>query len=347
MYTLKSKKNSIIINDERQVKKGDAQIAYEGDNLIIKTDSMIKGIINYQMSWQESSGDGVPFTSLQDMKDFISNTFFADVTAVEGAPIDSTAAIEHMSEKLPARTGQHAKEASLSVVLASDQPNLKVELTNPTTEVTINNPVNEVTVLNPVESVGITGSVTIANPVNEVTVKNPVNAVSVNGSVTIANPVTTVTIANPVNAVSVSNSVTIANPVTSVSISNPVIPIASATPLASSGYPNNFRIISAANTNRTLIKAGATNVGGIDMQAPGLTLGSNWLKLYNKATAPLVSDIPVAIFPIGAGVANPPRIFINGWNFPLGLGIAITANAANTDDTAVGLSFIVVNILYV
>lgn len=96
---------------------------------------------------------------------------------------------------------------------------------------------------------------------------------------------------------------------------------------------------SAATTNGNLVMTGTSGLQAFYATNEGATVA--YVKLYNKATAPTVgTDVPEMIIPIPAaasgvpGVAN-PNIGFSGFRFPLGLGIAITANAVYTDTTAV------------
>ena len=91
---------------------------------------------------------------------------------------------------------------------------------------------------------------------------------------------------------------------------------------------------SAAGTNGALILTGtsglqaffASNVGASDA----------FVKLYNKATAPTVgTDVPEMIIKVPAGGQVEVSPGFNGYRFALGLGIAITGLAADTDTTAV------------
>lgn len=96
---------------------------------------------------------------------------------------------------------------------------------------------------------------------------------------------------------------------------------------------------SAATTNGALILTGTSALQSFYATNEGATPA--FVKLYNKATAPVVgTDVPEMTIPIPAaangipGVANPFVAFI-GFRFALGLGIAITGAAAHTDTTAV------------
>lgn len=245
--------------------------------------------------------------------------------------------------------------------IAIDGP---VTVSNPVTEVSIKNPTTEVTVKNPVNTVAVgnTGAnpvpVTVQNPTTGVTINNangspvPVNVQNQPVSQTInntsANPVP-VNVQNQVTSISINNAagspvpVTIQNPQSNVGISGQVT---LAKPAVGTGYDNVFSILSVSGTNRRNIKASAALVGHVDVQAPGITLGYVWVKLYNKATAPTTADVPLVKYAVAAGVNNLPRSIDRGLNFPLGLGIAITTNAGDSDDTPVALSAVSVNIFY-
>ena len=97
---------------------------------------------------------------------------------------------------------------------------------------------------------------------------------------------------------------------------------------------------SAATTNGALIITGTSGLQSL--WATNEWASPAYIKLYNKATAPVVgTDIPEMIIPVPAAVswvpwvANPNIGFI-AFRFALGLGIAITRNAVHTDTAAIG-----------
>ncbi len=109
---------------------------------------------------------------------------------------------------------------------------------------------------------------------------------------------------------------------------NPVVP---STP---------YFVNSAATTNGALVLTGTSNLSSFYATNEGASVA--YVKLYNKATAPVVgTDVPEMIIPVPAavggvpGVAN-PNIGFHGFRFALGLGVAITRYAVHTDTTAVG-----------
>ena len=105
--------------------------------------------------------------------------------------------------------------------------------------------------------------------------------------------------------------------------------------------------LTAANTtNATVVKGTPGNVYAI--QAFGLTSTVCFLKIYNKATAPTSSDTPVLVYPIpantqGAGFCLEIRASIA---FTNGISFRICAGIANSDNTAVPASSVVVNFNY-
>jgi hypothetical protein len=107
-------------------------------------------------------------------------------------------------------------------------------------------------------------------------------------------------------------------------------PAAPATPLI---------INSAATTNGQLVLTGTSGLQALFATNTGA--GAAYVKLYNKATAPTVgTDTPAMIITVPAAVAGVPgekeiTPGFNGYRFALGLGLAITGGAADSDTTAV------------
>jgi hypothetical protein len=109
-----------------------------------------------------------------------------------------------------------------------------------------------------------------------------------------------------------------------------------------------YRAISAASTNAAVIKASAGRIAGGVLS--NTTAAWRWVKLYNKATAPVPgTDIPA--FTLGVPPNNTLDIAalfdLYGMFFPAGIGIAITAAAADADNTAVAANEVVVNLLFI
>lgn len=97
-----------------------------------------------------------------------------------------------------------------------------------------------------------------------------------------------------------------------------------------------LKYLSAASTNSTLVRAGATVLNALVPINTTTTL--YYLKLYSKATAPTCgTDAPLWTVPIpfgasnsGGGVALPT----GGLSFPLGLGFCLTGGIADADTSS-------------
>ena len=100
-----------------------------------------------------------------------------------------------------------------------------------------------------------------------------------------------------------------------------------------------YFVNSAATTNGALILTGTSGLQAFFATNSGATVA--YVKLYNKATAPTVgTDVPEMIIPVPAANAGVPGVTsvptgFNAFRFALGLGIAITGGAADSDTTAV------------
>lgn len=108
------------------------------------------------------------------------------------------------------------------------------------------------------------------------------------------------------------------------------------------------RLISAASTNATSVKASAGQVGFI--YAANLNAAVRYLKLYNKASAPTVgSDTPIATLPIPASTTgNGFTLAIPaGVNFVTGIAYALTTGAVDADTGAVAANEIFIFMGYV
>lgn len=116
---------------------------------------------------------------------------------------------------------------------------------------------------------------------------------------------------------------------------------------AGTGGSTPLKVISAASTNVTLVKASPGNL--YSLIVIGLTSTVRYLKIYNVNSAPTVgTTVPLMTIPIpantqGAGVSIP---FSMGVNFSAGIYIAITAQAADNDATAVAAGDVIVNLTF-
>lgn len=149
----------------------------------------------------------------------------------------------------------------------------------------------------------------LPRPVNDMSAATPV---VIQGGTLAA--VTTVTTVSSVGSVSLVGSVTSAG-----------TPLTPATP---------FFVNSLATTNGALILTGTSGLQAFFASNIGATVA--FVKLYNKATAPVVgTDVPEMVITVPATGQVEISPGFNGYRFVLGLGIAITGLAADTDTTAV------------
>lgn len=113
---------------------------------------------------------------------------------------------------------------------------------------------------------------------------------------------------------------------------------------ATGGYTPG-KLISAASTNATSVKASAGTLGYIT--ASNINAAARYLKIYNKATAPTVgTDTPVAVFLIpgntagaGTNIPLPPQ----GMALGTGIAFAITTGVADSDTGAVAANELIIN----
>lgn len=98
--------------------------------------------------------------------------------------------------------------------------------------------------------------------------------------------------------------------------------------------PTVTAISSTADTNLAVIKATPGTIYGGVIYNSGA--GAAYLKLYNKATAPvLASDVPVMVIPIAATGAAQLDLGTLGYRFSTGIAYSINGAAADTGTTAV------------
>lgn len=109
--------------------------------------------------------------------------------------------------------------------------------------------------------------------------------------------------------------------------------------------PSSSTINSAATTNATSVKASAGTVYSL---AVSNTAGSaRYVKLYNKASAPTVgTDVPVLTVKVAADDVLNLTFGGIGHRFTAGIALAITANAVDSDTTAIGASEVKVMTAY-
>lgn len=103
---------------------------------------------------------------------------------------------------------------------------------------------------------------------------------------------------------------------------------------AASGGSSFTAIVSLATVNAAVLKAGAGQIYSLNF---GNTNATSWryIKIFNKATAPVPgTDTPVMVFAIPPS-SKLDAVFPVAMALATGIGIAITANGALNDNTAV------------
>lgn len=113
------------------------------------------------------------------------------------------------------------------------------------------------------------------------------------------------------------------------------------------GFATFQKLISAATTNATSVKASAGTIG--EVYAFNTSASTKFLKIYNKASAPVVgTDIPVFTIAIAPSAECQFRVSdIGGLRLATGIAYAITGAAADADATAVGAGDIIVGIQFI
>jgi hypothetical protein len=93
----------------------------------------------------------------------------------------------------------------------------------------------------------------------------------------------------------------------------------------------NYNLTTTASLNPASIKSSAGNLTEITISNPTATPG--FLKIYNKATAPQTSDVPLLIIPAPANSFVPaPNFGRYGKRFSAGIAIGFTANMPANDN---------------
>jgi hypothetical protein len=104
------------------------------------------------------------------------------------------------------------------------------------------------------------------------------------------------------------------------------------TSVAVSAPSNSSAFVTAASTNSALIKTGTRKLQGYVFH--NIAAYTVWVKLYDKATAPVVgTDVPKLVIPVAAGAQVWLPKIGDGVTFTNGLGIGATKAAADTDTT--------------
>jgi hypothetical protein len=113
----------------------------------------------------------------------------------------------------------------------------------------------------------------------------------------------------------------------------------------SNGYKLFYHALSLASTNNTVVKATPSSVGLITVHHVGNGNTNRFCKIYNKATTPSASDTPILTLVVhpGATVVIVPAIplFLDK-----GLSYRMTANYADSDNTAISAGELAINIAH-
>lgn len=110
------------------------------------------------------------------------------------------------------------------------------------------------------------------------------------------------------------------------------------------GSGSNYNLVTAASTNLALVKSTAGTLNEITVF--NHTAATIYVKLYNKATAPVSTDVPIMVIPVAAGALYTWEFGQMGKRFLLGIGIGVTGGVANNDATAVAAGALI-NATYV
>jgi hypothetical protein len=122
-----------------------------------------------------------------------------------------------------------------------------------------------------------------------------------------------------------------------------VVPV----PSAGQGASTTHKLISAATTNATSVKASQGVISGGSLT--NTNAATRYFKLYNKASAPTVgTDTPTFTITLIPNVPVNLGDFVGacGYRMSTGVAYAITGGQADNDATAIGAGDVVVNLLY-
>ena len=113
----------------------------------------------------------------------------------------------------------------------------------------------------------------------------------------------------------------------------------------SGGYATVGKMKSAATTNATIVRAAATVIGSLEAENRSASI--RYLKIYNKATAPVVgTDTPLWTIMLPANSVRAVSIPAFGLRLSAGFALAITAGLNDNDVAAVAADEISVNWSY-
>ena len=112
-------------------------------------------------------------------------------------------------------------------------------------------------------------------------------------------------------------------------------------------YFSNFHHAASLNTtNPTVVKASGGIMGLLAIVHIGTSSTDvRFLKLYDKATAPSASDIPILTFAIYAG-QQMDLVPSTGIQFKNGIAYRMTLNYADNDNNAIGANELYISVAY-
>jgi hypothetical protein len=113
------------------------------------------------------------------------------------------------------------------------------------------------------------------------------------------------------------------------------------------GPASGAKLISAATTNATSVKAGGGQIYGWSIS--NVNAAARFVKLYDKASAPTVgTDVPVMTILVPGATTGGQAVYSApaGIAFPTGIALAITTGVGNADTGAVAANEIVVNLFF-
>jgi hypothetical protein len=114
---------------------------------------------------------------------------------------------------------------------------------------------------------------------------------------------------------------------------------------AAAGAMTKARVMAAASTNATSVKASAGRL--YELHLCNTSAALKFVKFYNKASAPTVgTDTPVATYALAANGGRIDSVSVQGISFATGLAYAITGGVADADTTAVAANDVVGELLY-
>ena len=115
---------------------------------------------------------------------------------------------------------------------------------------------------------------------------------------------------------------------------------------ATSGGLTPYSFISSAAVQAANIKASAGQVYGL--QFFNTNAAARYVRLYNQTASPATTDTPIwrGIIPGNAAGSGFVSLIDKGIDFSTGIGIRVTAGAADNDNTALAASEVLGNVLY-